>query len=79
VALHIGSRWRNFFFQGGIDWRQLEYIPLPSALLVHPYVNLPNTVMTNQQNHSLSRDERFSGRVGWTPKPGMNMSSATSI
>ena len=69
-ALHIGSRWKNFFFQGGIDWRQLDYIPLASALLVHHYVNLPNTVMTNQQNHSWSRDERFSGRVGWTPRVG---------
>jgi iron complex outermembrane receptor protein len=69
-ALHIGTRWRDFFFQGGIDWRQLDYIPLSGDQPIYQYVNLPNTVMSDQQNHSRSRDERFNGRAGWTPRHG---------
>jgi iron complex outermembrane receptor protein len=68
-ALHIGTRWRNFFFQGGLDWRQLHHIPLSGDFVVHQYTALPNTVMTDHQNQSWLRDEKFSGRAGWTPKP----------
>jgi iron complex outermembrane receptor protein len=69
-ALHIGTRWRNFFFQGGLDWRQLDYIPLSGDLTINQYVNLPHIVMTGHQNSSWSRDERFNGRAGWTPRLG---------
>jgi iron complex outermembrane receptor protein len=69
-ALHIGTRWRNFFFQGGLDWRQLHYLPLSGDFVVHQYTNLPNTVMSDHLNQSWLRDEKFSGRVAWTPKVG---------
>ncbi len=69
-SLRLGSRWRHFFFQGSIDWRQLNYIPLSGDFPVHQYTGLPNIVMTDRLNDSWSRDERFTGRAGWTPKEG---------
>jgi len=70
AALRLGSRWEHFFFQGSIDWRQLDYIPLSGNFPVFQYKNLPNIVMTDHLNSSWSRDERFTGRIGWTPKRG---------
>ena len=69
-ALRLGSRWRRFFFQGTLNWRQLDYIPLSGAFPVYQYKSLPDIVMTDRLNQSWSRDEKFSGRVGWTPKAG---------
>jgi iron complex outermembrane receptor protein len=69
-SLRLGSRWSNFFYQGSIDWRQLSYIPLSGNFPVYQYTGLPNIVMTDHLNDSWSRQERFSGRVGWTPKEG---------
>ncbi len=69
-SLRLGSRWRHFFFQGSIDWHQLDYIPLSGNFPVYQYTKLPNFVMTDHLNNSWSRDERFTGRVGWTPKSG---------
>lgn len=67
-ALRLGSRWRRFFFQGSLDWLQDDFIPLSQNFLVLQYRNLPEITMTDHQNNSWSRDERFTGRVGWTPK-----------
>ncbi len=54
-----------------IDWHQLDYIPLSGNFpVVAQYSKLPNYVMTDQLNNSWSRDERFTGRAGWTPKSG---------
>jgi iron complex outermembrane receptor protein len=69
-SLRIGSRWRHLFFQGGLDWRQLDFIPLSGKFPVFQYRNLPDITMTGRQNQSWSRDEKFSGRIGWTPKTG---------
>jgi iron complex outermembrane recepter protein len=69
-ALRLGSRWRHFFFQGSIDWSQLDYIPLSGNFPVYQYTGLPAITMTDHLNNSWSRDERFTGRVGWTPKSG---------
>jgi len=67
-ALHLGSRWHHFFFQGGLDWSQIDYVPLSGDFQVHQYTALPDIIMTDHLNHSGYRDEKFSGRVGWTPK-----------
>jgi iron complex outermembrane receptor protein len=67
-ALRIGSRWRHFFFQGSLDWLQADFIPLSGDFPVLQYRNLPDIVMTHHLNNSWSRDERFTGRAGWTPK-----------
>src|SRR5262249_31287068 len=69
-SLRLGSRWRRFFFQGSIDWSQSRFIPLSGDFQVLQYRNLPDVVMTDRLNHSWSRDEKFSGRIGWTPRTG---------
>ena len=67
-ALRLGSRWRHFFIQGSFDWLQNDFLPLSGDFPVHQYTNLPHIVMTDRLNHSGSRDEKYSGRFGWTPK-----------
>ena len=68
-SLRLGSRWRHFFFQSSIDWHQLDYIPLSGNFPVTQYTRLlPRLLMTDHLNNSWSRDERFTGRFGWTPK-----------
>ncbi|MBV8820559.1 MAG: TonB-dependent receptor, partial [Acidobacteriaceae bacterium] len=67
-ALRLGSRWRRFFFQGSLDWLQVDYVPLSGDFRVLQYQNLPDIVMKDRLNNSWSRDERFTGRVGWTPR-----------
>lgn len=69
-SLRLGTRWRRFFFQGSLDWQQLSFIPLSGDFTVLQYRNLPHTTMTDRLNHSWSRDEKFSGRAGWTPRSG---------
>ena len=69
-SLRLGSRWRHFFFQGSIDWLQQDYIPLSGNFPVYQYKGVPDILMTDHLNSSWSRDERFAGRVGWTPKRG---------
>lgn len=69
-SLRLGSRLEHFFFQGSIDWLQLNYIPLSGNFPVHEYQNLPDIHIMDRLNNSWSRDERFTGRVGWTPKQG---------
>src|SRR5262249_20089909 len=69
-SLRLGSRWRRFFFQGSVDWSQSDFIPLSGAFPVTQYRNLPHITMTDELNQSWSRDEKFSGRIGWTPRSG---------
>jgi iron complex outermembrane recepter protein len=59
---HIGSRWKDFFFRGGMDWLQTEYFPLSGKF---PTNSLQPTY---DRLNSDSRDIRYSGRVGWTPR-----------
>ena len=59
----LGSRWEKFFVQGGIDWLQKDFIPLSGD---YP---LDNPNQTNYElNHSDSRDAKYTGRFGFTPK-----------
>ncbi len=69
-ALRLGSRLDHFFFQGSIDWNQQSYIPLSGNFPIYQYAKLLDIVMTDHLNNSWSRDERFTGRAGWTPKRG---------
>ena len=69
-SLHLGSRWRKVFVQGSLDWLQSDFIPLSGNFPVYQYKNLPHITMTDQLNQSNSRDEKFSGRAGWTPRRG---------
>jgi iron complex outermembrane receptor protein len=61
-ALHLGSRWRHFFVQGGLDWLQSDYFPLSGNFPVNAHQATDHRVNSDQ------RDERFSGRAGWTPR-----------
>ena len=76
-SLNVGSRWKRFFAQGSVDWSQADYIPL-SGNFHYPaggYTALnkaPNVPykLDDEMNQSYSRDEKYSGRFGWTPKEG---------
>lgn len=67
-SLRLGGRRSRFFVQGSLDWLQTDFIPLSGEFPVQQYKNLPHLVMTDELNHSASRDEKFSGRAGWTPR-----------
>jgi len=69
-AIRLGTRVNHFFAQGTLDWLQGDYIPLSGDFTVRQYANLPDIAMTGRLNHSNSRDEKFAGRFGWTPKTG---------
>ncbi len=61
-GLHLGSRWRRFFFQGSLDWLQSDFYPLSGNFA--PSLQQPGDRRVN----SYQRDERFSGRAAWTPR-----------
>jgi iron complex outermembrane recepter protein len=76
-SLRVGSKHPRFLVQGNLDWLQADYIPLSgnfsyptggyTALNKSPNVAYP---LTNHENQSYSRDEKFGGRIGWLPKNG---------
>ncbi len=61
-GLRLASRWQRFFLQGSLDWTQSNYTPLPHDFQVNAYQ--PTDARVNSDN----RDQRYSGRVGWTPR-----------
>ena len=62
AGLHLGSRWRRFFFQAAGDWLQSDFYPISHAFLL-------NTVQPNRHRvNSSQRDEQVRGRIGWNPK-----------
>lgn len=73
-SLHLGTHTDHFFAQGSVDWAQQDYIPL-SSNFAYPeggYVNLAKSgnvpyPLTNDENNSATRDEKYSGRFGYTP------------
>ncbi|MDR3764760.1 MAG: TonB-dependent receptor [Acidobacteriota bacterium] len=58
---YIGARAEHYFLFGELDWTQEDSTPLPGAFKVNTYQP------THRRERSYSRDERYSGRVGWTP------------
>ncbi|HXE13095.1 MAG TPA: TonB-dependent receptor plug domain-containing protein [Bryobacteraceae bacterium] len=60
--LHLGSRWKHFYFLGSLDWLQSDFWPLSGNFPVMPLQ--PN----DERANSYQRDEKFSGRIGWTPR-----------
>lgn len=61
-GMHLGSRWQQFFFYGGMDWLQTDYYPVSgdfAANSIQPGYNRTN---------SYQRDVRYNGRAGWTPR-----------
>lgn len=61
-SFHLGSRWRRFFFRGGLEWLQSDFFPVSGGFP-------PNSPqLTGRRVNSYQRDARYSGRAGWTPR-----------
>lgn len=81
-SLRLASRGQHYLAQGTVDWLQADYIPLSgnfhypaggytalttptSTLYTKGNVQYP---MTDEENQSYSRDEKYAGRIGWLPR-----------
>lgn len=77
ASLRLGSHGKQYLAQATLDWLQNDFVPL-SGNLKYPTTGytglntLPNVAypLTHHENNSASRDERWSGRLGWLPKQG---------
>jgi iron complex outermembrane receptor protein len=75
ASLRLGSRGLHYLAQGTLDWLEDNYIPLSgnfrypaggyTALKTAPNVPYP---LTDRENLSYSRDEKWGGRIGWLPR-----------
>jgi len=61
-GLHLGSRWQYFFFQGSLDWLQSAFYPISGGF------KLNSAQPSDHRVNSYQRDERFRGRVAWSPR-----------
>ncbi len=76
-SLRVGTRQTRFLLQGTLDWLQNDYVPLSgnfqypaggyTALNTSPNVPYP---LTDHENQSYTRDEKWGGRIGWLPRQG---------
>lgn len=62
--LHLGTAWRRFFLQGGVDRVQTDSFPLSGGY--EPTPMQPD----HERINSDRADTRFNGRLGWTPRDG---------
>ena len=60
--LWLGTRWRRFFGQGSLGWLQSDFLPISGDFLLNA------AQPTDHRVNSYQRDERYSGRLGWTPR-----------
>ena len=60
--LHLGSRWRSFFVQGGMDWLQAANFPVSGKFVTNEMQ--PGYDRINSDR----RDVRYNGRFAWTPR-----------
>ncbi len=60
--LHLGSAWRDFFVQAGMDWLQMDHFPISGRFVSTPLQ--PGYDRINSDR----RDARYNGRLAWTPK-----------
>lgn len=59
--LHLGSAWRDFYIQGGLDWLQTDHFPISGKFA-------PNSMQPQYDRiNSDRRDARYNGRLAWTP------------
>ena len=76
-SLRLGTRAPHYLAQVTLDWLQSDYIPL-SGNFQYPtggYAALSSGsnvpyALTDHENQSETRDEKWSGRIGWLPKAG---------
>jgi iron complex outermembrane receptor protein len=62
ASAHLGSRWRQFYAQGSVDWLQSGFLPLSGSFPLNKFQP------TYERNNSDSRDQKYNGRFAWTPK-----------
>src|SRR5215471_1415947 len=61
TGLGVGSRWKRFFLQGSADRLQSTFFPISASFV-------PNAQQRDDhRSNAYQRDERFRGRLGWTP------------
>ena len=61
-SMRLGSRFRDFYVQGSLDWLQRDFVPLSGNFPLNKFQP------TYERKESDSRDEKFSGRIAWIPK-----------
>jgi iron complex outermembrane receptor protein len=61
-SIGIGSRWEKFYIQASLDWLERDFIPLSGNFAL-------NKNQTDyERNNSAARDEKWCGRIAWTPR-----------
>jgi iron complex outermembrane recepter protein len=70
TSVNLGSRTQHLFALASYDRVKVDYIPFSGDFQVNQYKNLPHITMTDHQNHSATLDDKFNGRLGWTPRTG---------
>jgi len=60
--LHLGSLWRSFFVQGGMNWLQTDYFPVSGKFVTNKMQSGYDRLNSDR------RDVRYNGRFGWTPR-----------
>ncbi|MFB3778346.1 MAG: TonB-dependent receptor plug domain-containing protein [Bryobacteraceae bacterium] len=61
-SVNLGSRWSRFYVQGTFDWQQTDFVPLSGKFTLNAFQP------TYKRLNSDSRDAKYTGRFGWTPK-----------
>lgn len=82
-SLRLGTRQTRLLAQGSLDWLQADFVPLSGnfhyATGGYAYLTPGNSLntagnvpyaLTDEENQSSTRDEKWSGRMGWLPKLG---------
>lgn len=64
-GLHLGTRWDRFMFQGGIDWFETDYYPVPGNFNMDD--DFYGTQSTYERTNSDQRDADYDGRIGFLP------------
>jgi len=68
ASLQLGTRWDQFYLQGSVDWLQRDFVPLSENFpLQKPATPSERYQTTYERNRSNSKDQKYSGRVAWTP------------
>jgi iron complex outermembrane recepter protein len=72
ASLHLGSRFDHFYAQGSVDWSQQDYMPLSGNFTLQSAPSSGTYAAdryqtTYHRNQSDFRDEKYSGRIAWTP------------
>lgn len=62
ASLNLGTRWEKFYLQGSVDWHQINFIPISGNFPLNNFQPTYERIQTD------TRDEAYTGRIGFTPK-----------